>query len=157
MDTHKRILIVDDVEELSEYLSIVLRKWGYETAVASSGEEALAKFSSFKPQLSIVDIGMPLMDGYEVARTLRASYDNAFALIALSGYGATNDKIMAHQSGFDLHLTKPAKLPSLKEIIDGYFAKPSSLALLTELQWKDLMAVSTTSIDADPTFKLSER
>ena len=140
----EHILIVDDVLELSEYLSIVLKKWNYHPVTACNGQEALEKFALYRPRFSIVDIGMPVMDGYEVARRLRALYPHdEFALIALSGYGARHDKVKAHESGFDLHLTKPANLPELRQIIDGYFNDPTQLDSRTKEQWAILSAAAS--------------
>ena len=103
-----RILIVDDNEDAADLLTLSLKQAGYLTETAYDGPSALTSVEVFRPQIVILDIGLPGMSGYEVARALRQDARFAsLALIALTGWGAPGDKQKALEAGFDLHLTKP--------------------------------------------------
>jgi two-component system CheB/CheR fusion protein len=113
-----RILIVDDNEDVAESEALLLSQAGHEIRVANSGEEALDIAPSFQPEAVILDIGMPGMDGYEVARRLRNKGGlEKTKLIALSGYGSKEDLIKAREAGFDIHLTKPVEIDTLTKAI----------------------------------------
>ncbi|HEU4580044.1 MAG TPA: ATP-binding protein [Polyangiaceae bacterium] len=104
----RRILVVDDNEDAADLLRLVLEQAGYLTQTAYDGPSALTMVESFRPQIVILDIGLPGMSGYEVARALRQDARfAALALIALTGWGTPGDKQKAQEAGFDLHLTKP--------------------------------------------------
>jgi len=104
----QRVLVVDDNEDAAELLSLCLEQEGYLTAIAHDGPSALSAVGSFRPQIVILDIGLPGMSGYDVARALRQDERfSALALIALTGWGTPGDKEKALDAGFDLHLTKP--------------------------------------------------
>jgi signal transduction histidine kinase/CheY-like chemotaxis protein len=104
----KRILVVDDNRDAAESLALILSMSGAEVEVAFGGEQALAKMRSHKPEVTLMDIGMPGMDGYEVARRVRADPELAsLRLVALTGWGQAEDKERALKEGFDEHLTKP--------------------------------------------------
>lgn len=107
-----RILVVDDNKEACEPLARLLELRGHATAIAYNGIEAVQKAGEFEPEIVLLDIGLPDIDGYEVARRLRAQ-GKPYFLIALTGYGQAEDKERAQREGFALHLTKPA---GLKEI-----------------------------------------
>ncbi len=104
----KRILVADDHADGRDALKLLLEHEGYTVAVAPDGPSALELTESFQPDIAILDIGMPGLNGYEVAGRLRGSGSHgALVLIALSGWGQRQDKIRAAEAGFDHHFTKP--------------------------------------------------
>jgi PAS domain S-box-containing protein len=113
-DRARRILIVDDNEDAADLLTLTLKQAGYLTETAYDGPSALTSVEVFRPQIVILDIGLPGMSGYEVARALRQDARfAALALIALTGWGTPGDKQKALDAGFDLHLTKPIDVGGL--------------------------------------------
>jgi len=110
-----RVLIVDDNQDAADMLAVVLTDWGHTVRVARDGPAALRLVEQFTPDIGLLDIGLPVMDGYELARRLRA--DPALAqlrLIAVTGYGQARDRAAAEQAGFDEHFVKPVDLAALK-------------------------------------------
>ncbi|HVV50897.1 MAG TPA: response regulator [Polyangia bacterium] len=104
----RRVLIVDDNEEMTEMLEAVLQAMGHTTRTANDGPSGLAAAESFQPEVALVDIGLPVMDGYELARQMRARLgDRVPVLIAVSGYGQEADRARSREAGFDHHLVKP--------------------------------------------------
>lgn len=118
----KKILVVDDNVTAATSLGRLLELRGHDVAVAHSGPEALTMAREFVPDAVILDIKMPEMDGYEVARQLRAESGSAYALVALTGFGQSEDKEMARQAGFDSHLTKPVALKELEAVLHELLA-----------------------------------
>jgi CheY-like chemotaxis protein len=105
----RRILVVDDNVDAAESTAAFLRLEGHEVKVTGDGTRALASLKVFDPHVVVLDIGLPGLDGYEVARRLRANGDTSHALlIALTGYGQKEDKQRAAEAGFDYHFVKPA-------------------------------------------------
>jgi two-component system CheB/CheR fusion protein len=104
----RRVLVVDDNSDCRETLCRLLRLSGFQVEQASDGQEGLRKALDWRPEAAVVDIGLPLLDGYEVARRLRKALDGLIVLIALTGYGQPEDRAQAFEAGFDHHLTKPA-------------------------------------------------
>ncbi|MEJ0053250.1 MAG: response regulator [bacterium] len=116
----KRILLVDDNDIAAGSLGKLLTLSGYDVTLAYSGTEALGKFSAVEPGTVILDIGLPDIEGYEVAKRLRESAaGKPFLLIALTGYGQEGDKEKAEAAGFDHHLTKPIGLSELLPLLEG--------------------------------------
>ncbi len=110
----RRVLIVDDNVDAAETLAMILSLEGHETLAIASAEEALEQCTRFKPDVILLDIGLPGIDGYELARRLRAQPGSAhLRLIAVTGYGREEDRLRAQRAGFDDHLVKPVDLPSL--------------------------------------------
>ncbi len=106
--TPRRILVVDDNVDGAKSLSLLLQLAGHTTSIAYSGPTALERAHSFAPEVVFLDIGLPGMNGYEVARRLRAElHGAALTLVALTGWGTDDDRKRAHEAGFDHHLTKP--------------------------------------------------
>jgi CheY-like chemotaxis protein len=102
------VLVVDDNDDAAEMLELMLQHAEYDTTIASDGPSALALAERFVPDVVILDIGLPGMNGYEVARELRKRPSSRrLELIALTGWGSHEDKRMALEAGFDIHLTKP--------------------------------------------------
>lgn len=110
-----RILVVDDNRSAAEMLKKLLTLRGHHVDVAYSGGDALALLTSMTPDIVILDIGLPDIDGYAVARAIRTHAYPIRLLIALSGYGQDEDKKEAQEAGFDVHLTKPIGLAELEE------------------------------------------
>ncbi|BDB24525.1 response regulator [Cupriavidus sp. P-10] len=116
----KRILVVDDNSDAADSTAMLLRLDGHEVEVAGDGPSALQGAAQFRPDVILLDIGLPEMDGYEVARRLRTMPDFANTmLIALSGYAGQEYLDRARQAGFDHHLVKPADLARLNQLISS--------------------------------------
>jgi PAS domain S-box-containing protein len=113
-----RVLVVDDNVDSADSLAMLLQVLGHEVLVANDGVTAISRAQEFKPSIAVLDIGMPGMTGYEIAKRLRASPDLArTTLIAFSGYGQSTDRMMAKDSGFDHHLVKPATVEQIEGIL----------------------------------------
>jgi PAS domain S-box-containing protein len=111
----RRVLVVEDNRDGLETLLALLDMLGYEVAGAGDGREALEVAKRFNPQVVLLDLGLPIMDGFEVARALRADLDHKDVFIAaLTGWGAENDRRRTAEAGFDAHLTKPVELAALE-------------------------------------------
>ena len=114
----RRVLIVDDNADSTQSMALIARSWGHEVATARDGTEALALARDFRPDTALVDIGLPGMDGYELAHRLRQDLDGqGLQLVAMTGYGRTEDREAAHAAGFDVHLVKPADLEVLRRVL----------------------------------------
>lgn len=113
-----RVLVVDDNRDAAESLAFLLSLEGYTVDVAYDGVTALSEAAKFQPQVVVLDIGMPVMDGYQIARKLRAGESTrSMTIIALTGYGQPDDREQASAAGFDDHLTKPVDTELLIEIL----------------------------------------
>jgi signal transduction histidine kinase/ActR/RegA family two-component response regulator len=108
-----RILLVDDNEDAAAGSATLLRQMGHTVDTAHNASQGLAAARARPPEVAILDIGLPDMDGYQLAAALRREHGSALRLVALSGYGQQADVEQARQAGFDLHLTKPATLDDL--------------------------------------------
>ena len=115
----KRVLVVDDNEDAAELLREILCCLGHRVEVAYDGATALKLAESFRPDVALLDIGMPVMNGHEVAARLREGAGPTPRLIAITGYGPD---AIAGEEGFDQHLIKPFDVNRLRELI----AQPSS-------------------------------
>jgi len=116
----RRILVVDDNVDTAESLALLLRLKGHEVEVAHDGPAALETARSFEPEIVLLDIGLPGLDGYEVARRLREESRLTHALlVALTGYGQEEDRRRARYAGFDHHFTKPVDPAVLYQVISG--------------------------------------
>ena len=115
---HRRILVVDDNRDSAESLAMLLRLHGVEVETAHDGHQALETAERFRPDMVLLDIGMPGMDGYEVARTIRAQpWGTDLVLIAQTGWGQDEDRRRALEAGFDVHMTKPLDYSRLTKLI----------------------------------------
>jgi CheY-like chemotaxis protein len=109
---------VDDNADAAEMLEMALNELGCETRISCDGASALRIVESFEPHLAVLDIGLPLMNGYELAARLRQRPGVAkLRLVALTGYGQKSDIERALQAGFDEHLVKPIDLSNLGELL----------------------------------------
>jgi CheY-like chemotaxis protein/anti-sigma regulatory factor (Ser/Thr protein kinase) len=105
----RRVLVVDDNADAAETVAAYLRLEGHETKVVTEGNEVLGSAKVFEPQVVVLDIGLPGLDGYQIARQLRAEAATRGALlIAVTGYGREEDRSRAAAAGFDCHFVKPA-------------------------------------------------
>jgi CheY-like chemotaxis protein len=112
------LLLVDDNVDAAESLATLLELEGHSVRVANTGASALELAEEMKPEVAIVDIGMPDMNGYEVAKRIRASaWGQKMTLIALTGWGQPEDRLRAQAAGFDHHCTKPVQLEGLMELV----------------------------------------
>ncbi len=115
---HKRILLADDNRDAAESLAIVLRLEGHEVELAHDGDAALRAFESRRPDVALLDIGMPNSNGYDVARQIRAvPGGDGVLLIAITGWAQDADKAQSRAAGFDHHLTKPIEPDALIELL----------------------------------------
>jgi len=118
LGTPRRILIVDDNQDAAEVLGDALQEAGYSTHVAFDAPATLEMVGAFSPDIMLIDIGLPVMDGYELARRLRANPALASVrLIAITGYGQESDRQRALEAGFDDHLVKPIDLDRLQAML----------------------------------------
>lgn len=128
-----RILVVDDNRDSAESLGTLLGESGHEVALAYDGTSALEVARAFRPDLVFLDIGLPKMNGYEVARRLRQDIGLATAkFIALSGYGTAGDLARSKQAGFALHLVKPVDPKEFPSIVASVLAAPQDIRARAE-------------------------
>jgi CheY-like chemotaxis protein len=114
------VLIADDNVDARESLGALLELAGHDVLLAGNGEEALRLAASERPGVAILDIGMPVLNGYEAARRIRASdWGAAVMLIAVTGWGQADDQARARDAGFDHHCTKPVDFQQLQELLGG--------------------------------------
>jgi CheY-like chemotaxis protein len=114
----RRVLIVDDNISSADSLALIVKLWGHDTRVANSGPEALETAEAYRPEIILLDIGLPGMDGYEVARRIRSSPElSTILLAAMTGYGRDEDRHRAIEAGFDHHLVKPIDLDLLESML----------------------------------------
>lgn len=134
----RRILVVDDNQDAADMLAMGISALGHEVRTAHDGAEALEVVERFVPDLALLDIGLPVMNGYELAKRLRATRGlEDVALVALTGYGQASDQRQSIEAGFDVHLTKPVTLHQIASIIEELGAgrrasPPASLSRSSE-------------------------
>jgi PAS domain S-box-containing protein len=116
----QRVLVVDDNRDGAEMISNVLTDAGHEVEIANDPSQALSMADAFRPQVAILDIGLPVMDGYTLGRELRSRLKDAPPiLIALTGYGQEQDKRRSEEAGFTMHLVKPVDAETLVRLVDA--------------------------------------
>ena len=119
--SNPRILVVDDMADAADSMAIVLRMWGYDAAVSYHGAAALATAAAYRPQVVLLDLGLPGMDGMEVARRLLARPECwHMVLIALTGYADQASQALAREAGFHHYLAKPVDLGHLQALLADY-------------------------------------
>ncbi len=121
-DIPKRILIVDDNEDAANSIGKLLKKIGHETHIVYDGMSAIETAPEFKPDVVLLDLGLPVMDGYETAAKLRKLFEDTpdMLIIALSGYGQEDDRRKTAEAGFNHHLVKPFDTQELRDIINSW-------------------------------------
>jgi CheY-like chemotaxis protein len=113
-----RVLVADDNRDAADTLAALLSALGNEVTVAYDGVEAVEAARAFRPQVIMLDIGMPRLDGYRAAREIRKHPDaQGIKLVALTGWGQDDDRRRAREAGFDAHLVKPAELDALCRVL----------------------------------------
>lgn len=119
-----RVLVVDDNHDSADTLSMMLRIVGHETHTAYDGEQAVAKAADVGPDVILMDIGMPRLNGYEAAKRIRAqSGGKELLLVALTGWGQDEDQERTREAGFDAHLLKPVDHGTLKQLLANHSAQ----------------------------------
>lgn len=112
-----RVLVVDDNEDTAQSLAMLLDVMGYEVRTAHDGLAAVQLADDFLPRVALLDIGLPHLSGYDVARHIRAHQGDDVLLVAITGWGTAEDVKRSMDAGFNHHFTKPADPERLKEII----------------------------------------
>jgi len=112
-----RVLVAEDIPDAAEMMRLMIGCMGHDVRVAADGVQAVAIAREFEPQVALLDIGMPRMDGYEAARQIRTALGQRVLLVALTGWGQEDDCQRAYLAGFDRHVTKPAEPAVLESII----------------------------------------
>ena len=121
---HCRILVADDSHDTADSLAMLLRLSGHTVHVAHDGQQALAMAEAQRPQLALLDIGMPLLNGYETCRRIREQpWGQAMTLVAQTGWGQEEDRRRAREAGFDHHLIKPVDVNELEAILRSVVAR----------------------------------
>jgi CheY-like chemotaxis protein len=122
-----RILVVDDNRDAADSLATLLEVYGHTGLVAYDGETALEKAEKMRPHVALVDIGMPSMNGHEVARRIKeANWGKETLLVAVTGWGAKSDRARSKEAGFAYHLTKPVDYDTLASLLTTAVKKPRS-------------------------------
>jgi signal transduction histidine kinase/ActR/RegA family two-component response regulator len=115
----KRILVIEDQADARRALQRLLQIWGHEVDVAEDGVRGVDAATANPPQIALIDVGLPGLDGYEVARRLRSAMGKSIRLVALTGYGQPEDRERAFDAGFDMHLVKPVDREQLSDALHG--------------------------------------
>ena len=116
--TTTRVLVVDDNEDAANSLATLLEVMGYEVRIAYDGPEGIEAADDFEPAVALLDIGLPKLSGYDIARHVRDMRGEKVLLVAITGWGQEDDKRRAREAGFDHHFTKPADFEALLTLID---------------------------------------
>jgi CheY-like chemotaxis protein len=125
MATRRCVVVADDNADLLDMMILVLQAHGFDAHAAEDGHSALALVERHRPHVVILDLGMPVIDGYEAARHIRAQpWGEKVKLIAHSGYGRREDVHRAHAAGFDVHCTKPVDPSELLMMIESAVGAP---------------------------------
>jgi len=124
-----RILVIEDNDDGREMLRTMLELHGHEVRVASTGVEGIAEARRWRADVVLLDVGLPDLDGYEVARRLHAERETAHAkLVAITGYGQAEDEQRAYRAGIDVHVTKPVEPQELLRILAEVTRTPQGAA-----------------------------
>jgi DNA-binding response OmpR family regulator len=114
----RRVLVVDDNEDAADSLATLLGVMSYDVRVAYDGPEAIQAADEFAPTVALLDIGLPKLSGYDIARHIRRTRGDGVLLVAITGWGQEDDRRKAREAGFDHHFTKPADFEVLVELIE---------------------------------------
>jgi len=122
--SRRRVVVVEDRDDVREMLRELLEELGHEVEEAADGLAGAAKVLEVRPDVALVDVGLPGIDGYELARRVRAAQEGgSLYLVALTGYGGSEVRAKALEAGFDLHLVKPLNVSDLPQVLDGSFGR----------------------------------
>jgi two-component system, sensor histidine kinase len=112
------VLLVEDNADIRELMADLIESWGYRVQTAAEGAAGVDLARRLSPRIALVDIGLPDIDGYEVARRMREVFPKEkMRLVAMSGFGRPEDRARALQAGFDLHLVKPVESEDLRKLL----------------------------------------
>jgi DNA-binding response OmpR family regulator len=114
----RRVLVVDDNEDAADSLAMLLTVRGDAVGIAYDGAAAVVAETEFNPEVVLLDIGLPKLSGYDVARSIRSTRGDAVLIIAITGWGQEDDRRRAREAGFDHHFTKPVDFEVLLNLID---------------------------------------
>lgn len=115
-----KILVVDDNHDSALSMAMMLSIMGHETRTAHDGEAAVSTAETFRPQVVLLDIGLPKLNGYEVAQRIRQQeWGNSMYLIAVTGWGQDEDRHRSEEVGLDLHMVKPVEAAALERVLAG--------------------------------------
>lgn len=118
--TPRRVLVVDDNEDIVMTMRLLLTKLGHTVRVAYNGQQAMTEAEAFRPDVVLMDIGLPVMDGYEAARRLRQQpWGRGIKLVAITGWGQARDVALALEAGFDHHVVKPVDRKLLESLLEA--------------------------------------
>jgi DNA-binding response OmpR family regulator len=127
-ESMRRVLVVDDNEDAADSLAMLLTVRGDEVRIAYDGAQAVAAESDFRPEVVLLDIGLPKLSGYDVARSIRSARGGEVLIIAITGWGQEEDRARARDAGFDHHFTKPVDFDVLLDLIDRESPPPRASA-----------------------------
>jgi CheY-like chemotaxis protein len=115
---NEHVLVVDDNRDTADGLARLISSFGYQARAVYGGEDAVRETAAFQPDMALVDIGMPDLDGYETVKRIRQERGNVHVIIvAVTGWSRDEDKRRAYEAGFDLHVAKPMDADKLKELL----------------------------------------
>jgi two-component system, chemotaxis family, CheB/CheR fusion protein len=118
--TRRRVMVIDDNKDAAESMSMLLELWGHEVLCAYDGRAALEAAARYRPDAVFLDIGLPGMDGYEIAERLRELPESSrTVLVAITGYGQDEDLRRSREVGFDHHLVKPVAPETLQKLLES--------------------------------------
>ena len=115
----RRVLVVDDNADAAESLAMLFEVNGDQVRIAYDGEEALEAEGDFRPEVVLLDIGMPKLSGYEGAKRIREARGGKVLIVAITGWGQEDDRRRAREAGFDHHFTKPVDYQALLDVINA--------------------------------------
>lgn len=116
----RRVLVVEDNKDAADSLARLVRAWGYETRIAYGGRQGLALAFEFSPDVCLVDLGMPVLNGFELAQLIRRDPRTAGILLAaVTGWSDEATRRRCREVGFDYHFTKPADIDELRNVLAG--------------------------------------
>jgi len=122
----RRILVVDDNHDAARSLARLLKLAGNEVRTAEDGREAVVAAAAFRPDVVLLDIGLPVLNGYDAARRIRAQpWGGDMVLVALTGWGQDEDRRRSREAGFDHHLVKPVDTDTLMRLLNGSQMTPA--------------------------------
>jgi CheY-like chemotaxis protein len=113
----RHILIIEDNSDSRESLAMLLRLLGHRVDVAENGARGIERALALRPEIALIDLRLPDVDGYEIARQLRIALGSGIVLVALTGSSQPEDRRRTHEVGFEVHLTKPVELDELEKVL----------------------------------------
>lgn len=116
LNTPRRVLVVDDEPDIAESLAMILRHFGYQAEYVTDPLAALGKAREMKPEVALLDLGMPRLSGFALARLLRSDFPSML-IVAVSGHGTEEDRRRSAEAGFNHHLMKPADPAQIAQLI----------------------------------------